>query len=265
MYTKEDLKRQLSQAGLDPASTVMVHASVKSVGPLENRGDTLLDALLEYFASGLLLFPTHTWDHVSSSTRQYDPASSVPCVGLLPKLALQRPRVKRSLHPTHSVAAFGERAEEYIRGEEYAGSPAPVSGCWGRLYDENAKILLIGVGQNRNTYLDSVDERLQIPERISEKPVLLSIHMPDGSWKEFPFRTHFNPHTNDVSQFYVKLEDAFRRGGAVRDFQLGDATVQLCDARLCCHIEEEIWKKADFDIAIDDRPIPVEWYPAQCR
>ena len=111
----------------------MVHASAKSVGPLENRGDTLLDALLEYFASGLLLFPTHTWDHVSSSTRQYDPASSVPCVGLLPKLALQRPRVKRSLHPTHSVAAFGERAEEYIRGEEYAGSPAPVSGCWGRL------------------------------------------------------------------------------------------------------------------------------------
>ena len=57
MYTKEDLKRQLSQAGLDPASTVMVHASVKSVGPLENGGDTLLDALLEYFAPGLLLFP----------------------------------------------------------------------------------------------------------------------------------------------------------------------------------------------------------------
>ena len=39
MYGKDDLLRQLEQSGVSPQATVMVHTSVKSVGPLENGCD----------------------------------------------------------------------------------------------------------------------------------------------------------------------------------------------------------------------------------
>lgn len=66
MYGKGDLLRQLEQSGISPEATVMVHTSVKAVGPLENGGDTLLDVLMEYFHSGFLLLPTHTWDKMGT-------------------------------------------------------------------------------------------------------------------------------------------------------------------------------------------------------
>lgn len=241
MYGKGDLLRQLEQSGISPEATVMVHTSVKAVGPLENGGDTLLDALMEYFRSGLLLLPTHTWDKVGTETMVYDPLTSPPCVGILPKLFLQRKEAHRSLHPTHSIAAVGKRAEEYIRGEEDAGTPAPTFGCWGRLYDEKASILLIGVGQNRNTYLHGVEEYLDIPQRLAPQPQEITIRLPDGSSIKRVFRRHYNPYTNDVSQYYVKMEPAFRKGGALRDGQLGDAIVQICDAVGCREIMEKVY------------------------
>ena len=33
--------------------------SMKSIGEVEGRADTVLDALIEYFKDGLLLLPTH--------------------------------------------------------------------------------------------------------------------------------------------------------------------------------------------------------------
>lgn len=260
MYGKDDLLRQLEQIGVSPEATVMVHTSVKSVGSLENGGDTLLDALMEYFRPGLLLLPTHTWDKVGSETMIYDPLTSPPCVGILPKLLLQRKEAHRSLHPTHSIAAVGRRAEEYIQGEEDTGTPAPPFGCWGRLYEEKATILLIGVGQNRNTYLHGVEEYLDIPERLTPQPQEITIRLPDGFSIQRMFRRHYNSHTNDVSQYYVKMEPAFRQGGALRDGRLGDATVQICDAVQCREIMEEVHRHWEFDPFIDDRPMPESWY-----
>lgn len=55
MYTKEMLKEQLHEMGLKPADAVMVHSSMKSIGEVEGRADTVLDALMEYFTDGLLM------------------------------------------------------------------------------------------------------------------------------------------------------------------------------------------------------------------
>lgn len=88
---------------------------------------------------------------------------------------MQRKDGVRSLHPTHSVITFGSRAKEFISGEERAASPAPVGGCWSKLYDEHAKILLMGVGHEKNTYLHAVDEMLKIPNRLSDNTFAITI------------------------------------------------------------------------------------------
>ena len=62
---------------------------------------------------------------------------------------------------------FLKEAESFVKGEEKCASPAPVGSCISRLYEEGGKVLLIGVGHERNTFLHSVDERLNIPDRVN--------------------------------------------------------------------------------------------------
>ena len=74
MYTKEDLKEYLKAMGLTGKETILVHSSMKSIGEVEGRADTVLDALIEYFKDGLLLLPTHTWKNINEDNPVYDPA-----------------------------------------------------------------------------------------------------------------------------------------------------------------------------------------------
>ena len=59
MHTKDSLIAQLS-AMLPSDATVLMHSSCKSLGQMDNGGDTILDALTEYFSRGLVVLPTHT-------------------------------------------------------------------------------------------------------------------------------------------------------------------------------------------------------------
>ena len=93
----------------------------------------------------------------------------------LPNLFLKRPGVIRSLHPTHSMAGFGKDAESYLAGEEMRNTPCTPGGCYDRLKDIGGKILLVGVGHERNTYIHSVEEVLNVPNRLSDMPVLMKI------------------------------------------------------------------------------------------
>lgn len=56
------------------------------------------------------------------------------------------------------------------------------------------------------------------------------------------------------------MEPAFRKGGALRDGQLGDAIVQICDVVGCREIMEKVYHHWEFDPFIDNRPMPESWY-----
>lgn len=74
MYTKEDLKEYLKAMGLTGKETILVHSSMKSIGEVEGRADTVLDALIEYFKDGLLLLPTHTWKNIKRGQSSIRPS-----------------------------------------------------------------------------------------------------------------------------------------------------------------------------------------------
>lgn len=118
MYTKEMLKTDFKEMGLHAADAVMLHSSMKSIGPVEGGGDTVIDAFLEYFAEGMVMMPAHTWAQMGEGHSLFDPASEPACVGILPNLLLKRPGAVRSMHPTHSIVAYGEKAADYVQGEE---------------------------------------------------------------------------------------------------------------------------------------------------
>lgn len=231
MYTKEKLQKQLEAMGLTGEETILIHSSMKSIGEVEGGADTVLDGWMEYFAEGLLLLPTHTWANVNMEQTVYDYRTTPSCVGLLTNLFRQRTGVVRSLHPTHSMAGFGKNAAEYLAGEEENNTPCTPGGAYDRLKDCGGKILLVGVGHERNTYIHSVEEVLNVPNRLADCPMKLTTVLPDGTKKTVYMRKHYNPQQPHISEDFVKLNRALLECGAVSEVQFGDAKCLLCDAK----------------------------------
>lgn len=260
MFCKEELKKQLSDMGIRPSDTIMIHTSMRAIGEVENGADGLIDAFCEYLSSGLFLVPTHTWDSVCKEKPVFDVRKAVPCTGVVPRRAALRKDGVRSLHPTHSIWAHGKNADEFVKGEEKAQSPAPVGFCWDRLADIGAKILLIGVGNDKNTFIHSVDERANLPDRLSAEPYDTVIIDSAGREISGKMRGHCCSRTNDVSQFYVNFEPALIACGAQTFGKLGNAEVRIVDAKKCREIIMRILKKANEDLCVAKCDIPLEYY-----
>jgi len=244
--------------GVLSTDAILVHSSMKSIGEVEGGADTVLDAFMEYFADGLFMMPTHTWNNCRAGA-VFDPEKSPCCVGILPELFRKRPGVIRSLHPTHSIAAFGSSAAEYTAYDNDPSTVCPPDGCFGRLREIGAKILLLGVNHGRNTYIHSVEESLGLADRLTEGKTPLLVRMPDGGMKEVSIQLHHCSKARDVSAHYVKLSDAFEALGAARRVKFGDADCILCDAAKIYEVCEKIFG-IEPDAIIDRETIPEEWW-----
>lgn len=261
MYHYQTLYDQLKQMHINPHGILMVHSSMKSIGEVEGGADTVLDVLCHYMKDGLLLFPTHTWGSIDETHTVFDSRTSDSCVGILTNLFYKRPGVVRSLHATHSIAALGKDAEAFIAGEERATTPCPKEGCWSRLYDQEATILFIGCRLNKNTFIHSVEEWHDIPDRLAEKALPLTIFDRNGQEFHVDMHQHHCSFTNDISQRYIKMEEPFAALGALHTAKLGDAPCFVCNAKKMGDITNEFLKK-DPTLFADFTPVPTDWYTA---
>lgn len=262
MVTKNDILQFMESCGIRHDDKVTIHCSLRAIGLVENGADGLIDGICQYLSDGLFLVPTHTWANVNQDHPVYDVKTTEPCIGTLSKVAAFRPDAIRTLHPTHSLAIFGKGAEEYARGEEHSATPTPVGGCLSRLYEENGKILLVGVGHERNTYLHAAEERFDIPERLNPDAFVATIY--DGKGNVLtspPFHNHYSPVTKrSVSDFYINYNKAFEETGAVTYHRLGNALVYCCDARKMTDVMKRIWDRSGKDFCVSYTHIPEEYY-----
>ena len=260
MHTKEQLKQQLYGMGILPADTVLIHTSMRAIGQVENGPDGVLDAFCEYLTDGLLLVPTHTWDGVNQDNPHYDVRTSVPNIGIIPRTAAFRKDSIRSLHPTHSMWAYGADAASYVRGEENALTPTPKGYCWDKLADRNAKILLIGVKNDKNTFIHSIEERLALPDRISDQPYDITIVDEEGKPHTHPFYQQYCSKTEDISLFFGIFEKPMVEMGVQTFGKFGDATVRIVDAMGCRNLLTRIYRRAEEDIFAQHIELPEELY-----
>lgn len=255
MLTRDGIHTFLKLSGIKKDDTVVIHTSMRAIGEVENGCDGVIDGIASYLTAGLLVVPTHTWANVDAENPVFNVKTSVPCIGALPTVAAFRSDGVRSLHPTHSVVAFGKAAAEFVSGEENATSPCPQGGVWSRLYDRGAKILLIGVPLNRNTYIHAVDEMLDLPDRLNP-PIPLTVIDYDGNRHSVMFRKH----GNTGSANYGNFKRAFEHLGALTYGKLGNATVGIFDAKRGTEILKMLWSKADYNLCETEKDIPEEYY-----
>ena len=263
MFTKDEIKKQLADMGVPSNRPVLVHSSLRRVGELEGRADGLIDVLKEHICAdgGLLCIPTHTWANLGKEDAITLDMNSGTCIGTLPNIAAARKDALRSDHPTHSMAVFGEGAVGFVSGEEKCTTPTPPEGCYGKIYDRDGYILLVGVGHNRNTYLHCVEEMLNVPNRLDENQREVSIRYKNGEISYRYSRGHHAQGIADVSAQFPNYEPAFRYHGCIVDGYIGNAPTQLCSARKMKRVLEMINDRSGGEELLDTiREIPKKYY-----
>ncbi|MBQ1258225.1 MAG: AAC(3) family N-acetyltransferase [Clostridia bacterium] len=258
MFTKEMLLRQLSEMNINPTGTLLVHSSMKAIGEVEGGADTVIDALMEYMQDGLLVLPTHTWAQMNEKYNVFNVRTEPSCVGLLTNVFRMRPGVRRSVHPTHSVAAYGKDADAFVSGEENAHTPCAKGGCWEKLLLRKAQIMFLGCPLTKNTFLHGVEEWNGIPNRIAKNPQdFFSVDENGVTYNTYQYRHHCEPPVTEVSQHYGKMEQAFLKGNAICYGAFGDAKCIVGDAEKMAAITSEYLKR-DEHLFDDHTPIEVK-------
>ena len=159
--TKEDFKRAFAELGLPKGAIVMVHSSLSRFGYVEGGADTVIDALLESIGEeGTLVMPalSFSWLGNPPFVKERTPSR----VGAITEAFRKRKGVLRSSHPTHSICAFGPKAELIVSKHSPDEPVFSKEGAFGKLYELDAFILMLAP-LNTNTLMHMAEEWGGVP------------------------------------------------------------------------------------------------------
>lgn len=179
---KKDLKEGFQKLGLKEGDNVIVHTSLSSMGFVCGGAQVVIEALLETVgANGTIMMPTQSWKNLDPEAgvhweepkewwqliRDNWPAydkdiTPTNTMGAVAEMFRKWPGTMRSSHPARSFAAKGENAEYLLKDHDLCdifGEESPL----GKLYALDGKVLLLGVGYDKNTSIHLADVRAEYP------------------------------------------------------------------------------------------------------
>ena len=217
--------------GLEAGDEVLVHSSLSSLGRVDGGARTVVDALVEAVGSdGTVLAPTLTGS--AKLGPDFPPAfdpDHTPCwTGAIPEALRKDPRSRRSLHPTHSVAAIGRAAEEILRDHELSPTPCGRETPYLRLASESrrGRMLFIGVDFSCCTTFHGVEEEAHLPYHLQRgvTPARISVV---GGQRIVHVRLHYYGPRRDFCALEPLIQERkLRRTGVV-----GKARCTLVETR----------------------------------
>lgn len=206
MQTREGLASDLRALGLRAGQTVLVHASMRRIGWIPGGAAAVVAAIRDVLGTeGTVVVPTQTAGnsdtsraHLASTKEMtaaqlsryraampaFDPESTPSTgMGLVAEQVRTTPGAFRSAHPQTSFAAIGPMAVKLMAGHRHdchLGESSPLA----RLYDIDARILLLGVGYAMCTAFHLAEYRyLADPPRRRYRCVVASDGQP--RWLEY--------------------------------------------------------------------------------
>ena len=195
----------LRRLGVREGDVLLTHTSLSSAGWICGGAETLIRALIEALGEdGTLVMPAYSGNYsepdgweapsvpegwrgvIRESMPGWDPALTPTWgIGRVPELFRHFPGARRSVHPLHSFAALGARADVITARhvlEDGLGAGSPL----GRVYELRGRVLLIGCGHGSNTSLHLAEHRAEWP---GKKRILQGAPIMDESgrrvWRRF--------------------------------------------------------------------------------
>ncbi|MBA2281781.1 MAG: AAC(3) family N-acetyltransferase, partial [Acidimicrobiia bacterium] len=138
--------------------------------------------------------PESWWQSIRDETPAFDPRlTPTAYMGAIVECFRHAPGVRRSAHPTVSFAAVGPHRDTIVDDHALDGAMGEASPL-ARLYDLDARVLLLGVGHANNTSLHLAEARAEPdgPWGTEGSPVLV-----DGERRWVTYTSH----DGDASDF----------------------------------------------------------------
>jgi aminoglycoside 3-N-acetyltransferase len=162
MISRQRLICELQALGVSSGDAVMVHASLRAVGPVENGASGLVQSLIDAIGpEGALL--AYVDYEPTPETPYFDPDKSPACkfYGVLAEIIRQWPGASRSHNPGASITAIGKKADWFCFDHpiNYGyGENTPLA----RLVEVKGKVLLLGSDLDQVTLLHYAEDRAQL-------------------------------------------------------------------------------------------------------
>lgn len=240
---KNELKKGFQNLGLTEGDSVIVHAALSRLGFVCGGAQIVIEALLETVKnSGTVMMPAQSWKNLDPSTgvhwkepeewwpliRENWPAydkdiTPTNTMGAVAEMFRRWPGAIRSSHPARSFAAKGANAEYLLKDhdlEDIFGEESPL----GKLYALDGKVLLLGVGYDKNTSLHLADVRADYPGK--KYTTESSAMMVNGIRKWVSYRT-LAVDGEDFEQIGAAFEASF----PVQQEHIGNAVVKCMKQR----------------------------------
>jgi aminoglycoside 3-N-acetyltransferase len=221
--TKDSLIHDLIQLGLREKDVIITHSSLSSLGWTIGGPEAVIDALISILTpNGTIVMPTHTggnsepsyWQHppvpnswwplIRSNTPGFDTQiTPTRGMGVIVDTFRRFPNVIRSSHPQASFAAWGKQASYII--ENHPLTPALGDGSpLAKLYDLDAKVLLLGVGHDNNTSLHLGEWRSYYPNKKIEQQGAAILVNGDQKWVTWNDLAYNNDDFENVGRDFEK-------------------------------------------------------------
>ena len=186
----DNFKLQLQNLGLNPGDVILMHSSMKALGTKKTPEDFIKDILSVIGPDGTLLLPALTYRDVTEECPHFKAGETEPCIGLLPRTFFRMPGVVRSLHPTHSVCAFGKLALELTREHILDETPVGPHSPFRKILDYNGKLLFIGDILKACTFMHGIEEVAGAPYTLKKERTHYIIEDTNGNISEKDMFAH---------------------------------------------------------------------------
>jgi aminoglycoside N3'-acetyltransferase len=177
----EDLAADLRGIGVAPGDLLMVHASLRAIGPVERGADGVLDALEAAIGPGGSLLMTlgarddRSWVNerpererpgLLRDAEPFDPLETPadPDVGVLAEVFRRRPRTSVSDHPEGRFGASGPLAGHLVEDvpwDDYYGPGSPLE----RFVRSGGRVLRLGADPDTLTLLHYAEYLTPVPSK----------------------------------------------------------------------------------------------------
>lgn len=227
MTSKEKLREHFVALGVREGMSLLTHSSLKRTGPIEGGPNTIIDVLLELLgAEGTLMMSTVSGG-VTPGQPMFHVDHTPSTVGALSNIFRKREGVLRSLHPVHSIAAFGARAQFFTEGHLEANTPWSPDSPYGKLMRNEGTILFLGVNFACNTCLHALEIEARVPGLHTESTT--TVHVIDSNEVCQQIENHWHA---PKKAFYVDMEHIVERAGALTYGVVGQGISRLVDAKV---------------------------------
>lgn len=226
--TREIIESRLRRLGLKGGDTVFVHSSLSSMGRVTGGAEAVVEAFLGVLGhAGTLVAPTFTLSKGRNGNPVFDIGGDRSEMGRISEVTRTRAGARRSCHLLHSVAAIGARAEEIAAN--HGPSAWAADGPFWKLYELDAKILLLGVPYLRCTFFHLLEQLVQVPYR-AWREVEATARERDGTVRPLPTSV-YSPKPGFVGNDFNKLGALLEERGLANVGSAGNAIVRLFRVR----------------------------------